>query len=209
MRFSLTQLLLIVPAFLLTMHIAPPGMPRDRGCGVFTPLRDVRAIGDAILHADSANEIPEDVLNDWLADRLPADYPVKTQLSQHPGVDAWGNTYRVVRDVTSDDGGLVPVGVYSMGLDGESATEGNDADDVSSWSDRSPGYYDVLHKGDRKQRHRAQVAVHAALWTPVTYAVLFGIVWLFHRAARPAYAGVTLADSTPTKLASVEREVAH
>lgn len=49
--------------------------------------------------------------------------------------DPWGNAYGYL----VGDGFEKGFGLYSRGADGKSATQGNDADDICSWRDISPG----------------------------------------------------------------------
>lgn len=48
--------------------------------------------------------------------------------------DPWGNPYCYI----AGDGFSKGFGIYSRGADGQSATQGNDPDDLSSWSDAMP-----------------------------------------------------------------------
>ena len=49
--------------------------------------------------------------------------------------DPWGNAYCYI----IGDGFSSGFGIYSRGADGHSATQGNDADDISNWRENPPG----------------------------------------------------------------------
>lgn len=57
------------------------------------------------------------------------------QLMHEVPKDPWGNPYRYLTGDGLQDG----FGLYSLGPDGVSATQGNDTDDFNSWSEDSRG----------------------------------------------------------------------
>ena len=82
---------------------------------------------DGLDHSD-------EVFNRWLAQQMSAEETVQLKLYDPPGVDAWGNPYRVQRRRSPHD----PPRVYSLGADGVSSSDGADPDDLCAWVKR-PG----------------------------------------------------------------------
>lgn len=70
--------------------------------------------------------------------RLPTpEEGLKAITSMHAGiklVDPWGHPYAYLRGDGLPDG----FGIYSMGPDGISSTQGNDSDDLNSWTSSAP-----------------------------------------------------------------------
>ncbi|MCA9214734.1 MAG: hypothetical protein KDB27_16800 [Planctomycetales bacterium] len=79
--------------------------------------------------------------NSWFCGTLDADHPLSGWEADYSSVDPWGNPYVCVQREEHTDCYLLPRHVYSKGRDGISSSDGNDADDLSSWSDDSMRYY--------------------------------------------------------------------
>jgi hypothetical protein len=80
--------------------------------------------------------------------------------------------YKCVRNRTLENGTVVPMGIFSMGRDGVSRTEGNDPDDLNSW-DAPPGAYYVA---EITANHRKLYAIEGASFMPFTYAALLLVI---------------------------------
>jgi hypothetical protein len=119
-------------------------------------------------------EVSADAVNDWLAGKLPSDHPLAKEMGESPHKDPWENLYRCIRFVHSDDGEARTLGVYSMGRDGVSETDGNDTDDLNSWNSESHQWY--IH--DIKTQRLREGLTKAVLLTPIVYFVVVGIGWL-------------------------------
>ncbi len=116
----------------------------------------------------------EVTINAWLAQQIPLTHPIWQRMVEHPGLDPWKRPYRCVRNRTLADGTLVDLGVYSMGKDGVSNSEGNDPDDLNSWNEQQGGYYYEEIKNTRF----AAAAIIGLLLTPFTYALLYALIRL-------------------------------
>lgn len=89
---------------------------------------------------------------DWLSEKSKATIPRgETELQKLPNealdlrliwlgdkIDAWGNPFMFVAEDRSE--GLW-IGIYSKGMDGLSASKGNDPDDQNSWGQDGSDYY--------------------------------------------------------------------
>jgi len=56
-------------------------------------------------------------------------------------VDPWGHSYKCRRNVVMPDGTVTDSGIYSLGEDGVSASNGDDPDDLNSWDDQCYSFY--------------------------------------------------------------------
>ena len=81
-----------------------------------------------------------DVVQRWLAGKTLGSDPRVFQMAPPPESDPWGNPLQAVE--RSDVSGKMRVfAVFSFGRDGTSATNGDDPDDINSWSDDPVAYY--------------------------------------------------------------------
>ncbi len=102
------------------------------------------------------------LLQQWLVDGIEPD---GLYLPVHPETDIWGNTYRLAID-GSGLNAAERIDVYSLGEDGKTTTNGNDPDDINSWTEPSTEFYD-------RRLSRIMLLVYGGL------GVLYGIgVWL-------------------------------
>ena len=90
--------------------------------------------------------------------------------------DSWG---RQLKAVTDDNGYIKSMKhspmFYSTGLDGKSATAGNDPDDINSWDDHQRPFYNA---------RLSRFALRTAVWrTVLATPVVFGILWCILAAA--------------------------
>jgi hypothetical protein len=175
MRFSLAQFLLIVPAYVLGMYAA--ALLQSTGLVHYKFQRAInrtQLIADMIQFSESTGskkQFDEATINPWLAQRLPRSHQIWQQLREHPGVDPWGQPYRYIRNRHLTDGTVVELGVYSTGQDGVSETDGNDADDLNSWSEKQGQYY----RDEISRQDFSDAALTGLLLTPFTYALLIGL----------------------------------
>lgn len=170
MRFSIRQLLLLVPLFLFNTYLI--------AFLTFPPLRTFRYMHEvnSVMHAQdcvdmslmvcsSKNaDVSDTTINEWLAHRLPMTHSAADLLSDPPRMDSWGNPYRVQSCESVTNG----VRVYSTGQDGVSHTDGNDPDDIRSWEkDRG-----VRYRTWQNRRESGFCMILSALVTPF---VLWGL----------------------------------
>ena len=104
-------------------------------------------------------------------DGKPTEHEIlKSGLSRHhPHPDVWGRPYRVVRNLTLDDGMKVELGVYSTGEDGISRSNGNAPDDINTWSESWRDYY----LARTKARERSALAIYGLFLLPFVYPLFF------------------------------------
>ncbi|WP_147871953.1 type II secretion system protein GspG [Stieleria maiorica] len=84
-----------------------------------------------------------------------------------PGVDPWGNEFQVA--LRQDADGNRTYGVYSLGRDGESASGGNDPDDINSWSLDPVAFYIP----ELVQELKLSRALWAIPWLLIVYPLMF------------------------------------
>lgn len=103
-------------------------------------------------------DLPEDLLREmWF-----------TPLMLEGATDSWGNPYRIV-SATRD--GARWFGLYSVGIDGNSATSGNDPDDINSWSKNGFDYYRKVIARKRRIRTIKYSASIFLLVAPVCFLI--------------------------------------
>lgn len=125
-------------------------------------------------------------LQQWLIDGLE---PEGAFLPKPAGTDTWGNHYRLALH-DSDSSEMDQVRIYSLGEDGKTATDGNDPDDINSWTDSNTQFY------DQRQAYRL-------IWATLALGVLCGVVvWLI--LFRVLY-GLLLNWNLPTTADRVDR----
>ncbi|MCA9265743.1 MAG: hypothetical protein KDA60_17900 [Planctomycetales bacterium] len=179
MRFSIGHLLLVFPAFFLATFIAEWWDSQTLVTYRFTiALNEIRKIQFQLKWAHDLrdnSEITEDVVNQWLAGSLPDTHPAAHDLYESPGFDPWGSPYKCLPNVQLSNGVVQPFGVYSMGRDSESESNGNDPDDLNSWNEDCYQWY----VNDITQRNRRRIGIYGAMITPVVYLGLFAAGRLF------------------------------
>ena len=145
MRFTIRQLLLLPPAFLLNagivwLFVFPPlhtpswaheaNRIRRTQLWVETFFRSCKH--DNILLSDCE-------IHDWMCHRLSPNHPAAKVWLDPPGLelDVWGNPYRIqLRSSIFEK-----PRVYSTGEDGLSISDGNDPDDIRSWDEQPWRWY--------------------------------------------------------------------
>lgn len=197
MRFTLKQLLLIFPAYVVTFVVywflwVGVSHPNDIG-RVQDALRTTRYSKQFIDDAekDRGRQFPDDAIAGWLAGENDLAGLSPFQDLAECRVDPWGHSYRFVRRLSDAAGGSI--GVYSVGEDGVSLTEGNDSDDVNSWNPASRSYY-----FDRAaQQQRQEAAVTAIFFTPLVWAGMLGIASLYQSDEAAAASESLSSAATP------------
>jgi hypothetical protein len=112
--------------------------------------------------------VTEDEINQWFAGTLNPNHPATKDFSYFDSrLDPWGHPYRCVSPKASPDGQSThDVGVYSMGQDGVSESNGNDPDDINSWDDHHRRFY-LDQIATRKRTENVSVTI---VLMPVIYA---------------------------------------
>jgi len=119
-------------------------------------------------------DVSVDAINDWLAGELSPAHPLAGELEESPRKDPWQNAYRCIQFGHAYHGEPRTLGVYSMGRDGVSKTNGNDTDDLNSWNSDSIQWY----IRDIDTRRRWEDLMKAVLMTPLVYFSVLGIGWI-------------------------------
>jgi hypothetical protein len=170
------HLFLLFPAYLLAVYGAAFW---DSGKRVhyryFGAVIDIDYAYRSVLALDQRNVrkvATEETINQWLDHTLSAEHWVSKELVERIELDPWGSPYKCVRNRTLDNGTVVPMGIFSMGRDGVSRSEGNDPDDLNSWDARSGDYYRL----EIAAANRKQYAIEGAYLTPFTYAALLLVI---------------------------------
>lgn len=99
---------------------------------------DFNSLGAAVrMYKVASGVLPDSEVGLNCLIHRPASLPPETrwtQLMDKVPTDPWGNPYRYV----AGDGYPSGFGFYSSGIDGISKSQGNDPDDINSWSEESP-----------------------------------------------------------------------
>ena len=157
MRFTLRHLLLIFPAFFLAALIVQWWESQ-----VFITYRYHRAIFgmervrleiDLAVNFRKGSDIPEDVIDQWLACQLPANHPENKYLREYPGLDPWRNPYKCVRNVSLPDGSIESIGilVYRGELPIELIDEFFSIPIIDGWHKLAPYVEDFRQETDNPQ----------------------------------------------------------
>ncbi len=172
-QFRIAHLLLLFPAYGLAIIFAPG----THGYGVLVSYtyvnegQNIRNL-DLLLHWLENREgvkLTEETLPRWATGRLTKEESEQPGFEMLATGDNWGHPYQFVPKKPSDKG-EASVGVYSLGADGISRSNGNDPDDICSWSDHYWAHYrEVIAAEDRRDR-----AIGGILLTPITYLIVLG-----------------------------------
>ena len=171
-QLNIIHLLLIVPTFLVVgVMLASSRLPYYYWSRAF---HEVNQLYSTIQLASTEAEISQQAIEVWLDGSMGNNHRLRASLGESPDKDPWGNPYRCVE--RSADG-KDRLGVYSLGRDGISESNGNDMDDLNSWSDDSFRWY----QNDINRRERIDIAVQAGVIT----ALLYGFFLLLKGAVGP------------------------
>lgn len=108
-----------------------------------------------------------DAVQRWIEGKAIYSDPQVLHGSPPMQADPWGKPLQVVERL--DDDGRKRFAAYSFGRDGISDTDGNDPDDINSWSDNPVAYYQREAKRD-SQIYRLQRAIPLGC---ILYAPMF------------------------------------
>lgn len=183
LKFSLAQLLLVFPAFSIAWFLALH-LPATRYSGYHLRVDDEVRFRVRLLDS-VCDEYPmtEHEINQWLSGKLDPNHPAMTRLQWYKGgdvffpLDQWGNPYRCVFGKFRRPGidRLYTIGIYSMGEDGISLSNGNDPDDINSWSDW-PGYFYYQRFAEEEAAAKRNRQVWATvILTPLVYLAFLGL----------------------------------
>ncbi len=177
MRFSLSNLFLIIPAFffayICALFLALPAFETTKAdiasLEISRYLFTLQA-AKAYFDTDSRYQLSKQDIDDWFSGTLDSNHPLTRYLDDGPYSDPWGNPYRC-RQI-----GLA-FGVYSLGRDSKSVSFGDDADDLNSWDDP---FSKSLYQSEQDTKHRIRHIAVAFLILPFAYCAL---LWM-HRTWR-------------------------
>ena len=178
MRFSLSHLLLAFAAFFLTVAIAASVVYSGyhvnyRWAAAHHDVTWLERTIERILANDRNGVLSDDAIKAWLGGQsLPA-----VTMNNDLVADPWGNAYRFRRFADPDRAGGKPFGVYSVGRDGLSSSQGEDDDDFSSWDDTNYRH----RQNELAIGRRSRVALLAVYFSPLTFVVLLGSRWLWSK----------------------------
>ena len=180
MRISLRNLLLIFPAFFISVFLAPflelPVCILYRWQMTLMGAQRLQQHLDWELSVHCDEELWMEAINNSLAGKPVHDDRFKwVYYGDPPEFDSWRNPYRCV--YLGNENGRNKLGVYSTGADGVSTSHGNDPDDLNSWDPKSG----LLYRRQIDHARRLRYAVEGALLTPFTYAGILAIGWRFRR----------------------------
>jgi type II secretion system protein G len=111
----------------------------------------------------------EEGLGALVANPDPARFPKWRKMLNELPRDPWGRPYQYVPHAPDGAGH----GIYSLGRDGISRSNGNDPDDLSTWRDSSTWIDDEWHEHRRAVRVAAATATAACCGVAVILAVLY------------------------------------
>jgi len=101
---------------------------------------------ESILHSDygiiSGTEFTVDEINDWLAGLSPNADKIAAEWGMCDEHDSWHRPLRCKQVGGTCDNSRPMLGVYSLGEDGLSNSEGDDPDDINTWNRNSNRYYE-------------------------------------------------------------------
>ena len=170
MRFRIRNLFLFALIFILTTYLVSAfALPPLRTYRYQREVNRVRRVHDwvetSLRHCSYQQlTVTDETLNQWLAHSLPANDPASEFLDDPPGMDAWGNPYRV----QARESLMAAVRVYSTGQDGESLADGNDPDDIRSWGPNRGAWYSKWH-------YRKELAFCMTLAAIATSFIFWGL----------------------------------
>ncbi len=137
---NLRHLLALPVAFAMAWVLVYPLTVRLIHYRWITALNHVNRVGaDIEYRLFPGRRLTVDAAQRWIEGKTIYSDPHDLQGSPPMEVDPWGKPLQVVERL--DDDGRKRFAVYSFGFDGISKTDGNDPDDINSWSDDPVAYY--------------------------------------------------------------------
>lgn len=144
---GLAAVWLAVPIAILVVAMMIPATisfvwTRDR-----SRVNVLASIYDSNIRSSDCDVEIED-LNHLMTEPSGAMVPLLECLGDPPSEerDSWGRPYQFARRDGKSSGKIEAIGVYSLGEDGISRTEGNDPDDINSWTVDNAAYYRKRHQ---------------------------------------------------------------
>ncbi len=169
------NLLLIFPAWVIAYFVAP-----------YATIENVRITYYHDVVANDVRQIRLWALNQSAVDPNLnySDFEIAELWNAMDGnLDTWGNAYRLIElNETGPFDSRSSFHVYSLGADGESMSNGNDADDINSWNyDRNRHYARIIAADDIRQY------LWRTVWlTPIIYVAIWFVVRAFKESHRIA-----------------------
>lgn len=165
---NLKQLLALPLAFALTWMVIPIFSYSLIHYHWTRALNDISSINREIdMRFGFLPRTKAEMIQRWLNGKLDARDPPEIPRDSDPYIDPWHNPYRVCERV--DEAGQKRFLAYSVGRDGKSDTNGNDPDDINSWSDEPA----KLYKGEAFRDRQSERLKFAMLWTGLLYVPLY------------------------------------
>ena len=124
-------------------------------------------------------------INSWLSGASADGHPITHKFGEVGDwkTDGWGSAYRCVKISSTNASGHM-FGIYSLGEDRKSDSEGNDSDDINTWAPHPTSFY------------RRRIAVSEVF----TFAMFFGVACLFVF----AIVGASTPRASPATAAAME-----
>lgn len=182
MQISLRNLLLIFLAFFLAIGVAysweslTKATTQPRWTRALIEVRRIQGeIEWNVVPRFREESLIEDA-NRWLSGVYYMNDPRSEVLYPQPEKDPWGRAY-VAATMGCGSNAKPRIGVYSLGRDGVSKSNGTDPDDLNSWDENSG----ICYRREFEVERRQHLAIIAGILTPFTYAVMLVIGWHFCR----------------------------
>jgi hypothetical protein len=180
MQFSLRQLLMVFPYFLIMWGVCYYFHPGHQLFIINKSHLNEKLLSDIQFTVDRTRQVfskntnhdehviqfiqagkqSNDYLEPWFNQILPFERDQQTQAM----LDYWRRPIQIRRNVTNDDGIVLPLGFDSFGPDGISLSNGDDEDDVCSWTTAAIRRQDARYENSLK----ASSAIVALIVTPLS-----------------------------------------
>jgi hypothetical protein len=160
MRFDLKSVLIAVGTTALVLSIAPRPSVKNQFENQAKAINNIHAI----VHFLERERVCEHALSQGDIAELESRFP-PVEL-----IDPWGNKYLFTALPEYQHGKDSKIlHVYSCGLDGVSNSNGNDPDDINSWShDRQPSYYALQYQKDVRRARFLQLLILSVVVTLIS-----------------------------------------
>ncbi len=166
---NLRQLLALPLAFAMAWVVAYPFSIRLISYRWVRALNDLNSVaGDIKNRFIPHPSFTVDSLQRWTEGKTLQTDPPELQGTSVALLDPWGNPFQVVE--RSSHNGRRQFAVYSLGRDGMSQTNGNDPDDINSWSEDPVAYYQREAQAESQlYRLRCTIPLVCCLYAPMFY----------------------------------------
>jgi hypothetical protein len=180
MRFVVRCVLPLLPAFLTAIAVAavlkwddPSKSPYRQITDAVNGVSNTQLQVDHAEHSDIRSHISESVVNQWLSEGLPASHPALKRLTNHPGRDLWGHSFRCVSATRRCRRSSPCLMVFSAGADGRSLSGGEDPDDISLWNQHLYRNYQPA-MNDYRRRKSSKGYFTVPIMTLMIYVPMLG-----------------------------------